>query len=433
MSDDTERSSDRGASSGRIFSRRKFIGTGVAVGLASAAGCAGSLGGGGGNGVITVGASSSTTGPTSEEGLTMKQGYELWVEMINESGGLLEEDAEGLLGREVELIHYDDQSDPQRGVNLYQRLINQDNVDLLLGPYGSTVSSATIPIIEDAGMACVMPMMSDTTVLEDRDVQYVTQAIAPANTYVRSAIDIGVENGAETIAVVYEDAAFPTSVASGHIPYAEEQGLEVVHEEAYPTDINDYTSVLNNVQDQDPDIVMGGGYTQDALGLTQAAQSVGLSPGIFAWVVGGMAPAFAESVGDAAIGITGDLFWAPFFELPYNQEFLDGFMELFSDEYDDPSEMDYHSAGGFAGCMVMEQAVRNVGEIDQDAIAEELHSIEMDIPFANGRYAVDDQGIQTAQTPSLGQWQEGEDGPTQEAVRPADYATADPIYPHPGW
>lgn len=432
MLDNTEKSSDIEASSSRIFSRRKFIGTGAAVGLASAAGCAGDIGGGGDD-VITVGASSSTTGATAQEGVTMKEGYELWVHMINESGGLLEDDADGLLGREVELIHYDDQSDPQRGVNLYQRLINEDNVDLLLGPYGSTVSSATIPIIESAGYACVMPMMSDTTVLEEREVKYITQAIAPANTYVRSAIDIGVENGAETIAIVHEDAAFPTSVASGHIPYAEEQGLEVVHEEAYPTDINDYTSVLNSVQDKDPDIVMGGGYTEDAIGLTQAAESVDLSPGIFAWVVGGMAPAFADAVGNAAIGVTGDLFWAPFFELPYNQEFLDGFMDLFSDEYDNPSQMDYHSAGGFAGCMVMEQAVRNVGEIDQDAIAEELHSLQMDIPFANGRYEVNERGIQVGQTPSLGQWQEGENGPTQEAVRPAEYATAEPIYPHPGW
>jgi ABC-type branched-subunit amino acid transport system substrate-binding protein len=146
-----------------------------------------------------------------------------------------------------------------------------------------------------------------------------------------------------------------------------------------------------------------------------------------------MAPAFAESVGDAAVGVTGDLFWAPFFELPYNQAFLDGFMDLFSDEYDDPSEMDYHSAGGFAGCLVMERAVRNVGEIDQEAIAEELHSIEMDIPFANGRYEVNEQGVQVGQTPSLGQWQAGDDGPTQEAVRPAEYATEEPIYPHPGW
>ena len=432
MPDTTGGSAGADRSSNRVYSRRALLGTGAAVGIASVAGCAGSSGGGGDD-VITVGASSSTTGATSEEGLTMKQGYELWVEMINESGGILEDDADGLLGREVELVHYDDQSDPQRGVNLYQRLINEDNVDLLLGPYGSTVSSATIPIIEDAGYASIMPMMSDTTVLEERDVQYVTQAIAPANTYVRSAIDIGVENGAETIAVVYEDAAFPTSVAEGHVPYAEEQGLEVVFQEAYPNDINDYTSVLNAVQDEDPDIVMGGGYTEDAIGLTQAAESVGLSPGIFAWVVGGMAPAFAESVGDAAIGVTGDLFWAPFFELPYNQAFLDGFMDLFSDEYDDPSEMDYHSAGGFAGCLVMEQAVRNVGEINQDAIAEELHSIEMDIPFANGRYEVNDQGIQVGQTPSLGQWQAGDDGPTQEAVRPAEYATEDPIYPHPGW
>ncbi|WP_280537563.1 amino acid ABC transporter substrate-binding protein [Halopenitus sp. POP-27] len=432
MSDHNDSEVPRNRSATPRFSRRRFVETTAAAGaLAATAGCMG--GGGGGDDVITIGASTSTTGPTATEGVTMKEGYDFWIHQINEGNSLLADDDEGLLGREVELVHYDDQSDPSRGVNLYQRLINEDEVDVLLGPYGSTVSSAVIPIIEDAEMACIMPMMSDTSVLEERDVQYTTQAIAPAYTYVRSAIDIAVENGAETIAVVYEDAAFPTSVASGHIPYAEEQGLEVVHEEAYPTDINDYSSVLNTVAEEDPDIVMGGGYTEDAIGLTQAAQSVGLSPGIFAWVVGGMAPAFAESVGDAALGVTGDLFWAPFFELPYNQEFTEGFMDLFSEEYSDPGEVDYHAAGGYAGCLVMEQAIRNVGEIDQTAIAEQLHEIEMEIPFANGVYEVDDQGIQVGQTPSLGQWQEGEDGMTQEAVRPAEYATADPIYPHPGW
>jgi branched-chain amino acid transport system substrate-binding protein len=109
-------------------------------------------------------------------------------------------------------------------------------------------------------------------------------------------------------------------------------------------------------------------------------------------------------------------------------------MEKFSDTYESPSDIDYHSPGGYSGCLVMEQAVRNVGELDQTAIAEELHAIEMGIPFANGTYAVNEQGIQVGQAPSLGQWQEQDDGEVGlEAVWPDEYATAEPVYPHPGW
>ena len=108
-------------------------------------------------------------------------------------------------------------------------------------------------------------------------------------------------------------------------------------------------------------------------------------------------------------------------------------MERFAGENEDPGGMEYHTAGGVGGGIGMERAGRNVGEIDQEGIAEELHSIEMDSPCANGRYEVNEQGVQVGQTPSLGQWQAGDDGPTQEAVRPAEYATEEPIYPHPGW
>lgn len=108
-------------------------------------------------------------------------------------------------------------------------------------------------------------------------------------------------------------------------------------------------------------------------------------------------------------------------------------MNAHGDEYESTSEIDYHSPGGYAGMMVMGEAIRSVGELDQAAIAEQLHELELDIPFANGVYQVNDQGIQTGQAPSLGQWQEAEDGLEREAVWPDQYATADPIYPHPGW
>lgn len=422
--------------------RRRFVGTVGAAGITLLAGCSGGDGGGGavtdsGSGSsdpILIGASASLSGKYSLEGRTMAEGYEAWVNQMNENGGPLN-DEPGLLGRQVELTVLDDQSDPSRAVNLYRRLINEENVDLLMGPYSSAVSTSVIPIIEQNQMACVMPMMSDTSVLAERDVSYVTQAIAPADTYVQGAIDIAADNGAETFAVVYEDTAFPTSTAEGHIPYAEDKGLELVHQEAYPKDINDYTPVMNKVQSAEADIVFGGGYTPDAVGLTTAAKSIGYSPGIMAFLVGAVSPGFYESTGADGLAVSGDLFWAPFFDLPHNDAFIEGFMNLHGNNYESPDGIDYHSTGGYAGLMVMAEGVRAVGELDQAAIAEQLHQLEMEIPFANGIYEVNDQGIQTGQAPSLGQWQEAEggDGLTREAVWPDQYATTDPIYPHPGW
>jgi len=454
-------SKNTGSGTRRVVDRRRFLKGTVGVGgVALMAGCTGGGDGGsdggdggdsgdGGGGETTgdsgssgssepihIGASAALTGKYSLEGKTMNQGYELWAEQINQHGGVLTDgDEPGLLGREVKLTVYDDQSDPSRAVNLYKRLINEDQVDVLMGPYSSAVSTSVIPIIEQNEKACVMPMMSDTSVLAERDVSYVTQAIAPAKTYEKGAIKTAADNGASTMAVIYEDTSFPTAAARGHIPYAEELGIEIVHDAAYPKNINDYTSVMNEVASKDPDIVMGGGYTPDAIGLTKAAKSTGFSAGIFAWLVGGQVPGFYESVGADARAMTGDLFWAPWFEVPHNQAFTEGFMSKFGSEYETASDIDYHSVGGYAGMLVMEQAIRNVGSLDQAAIAEELHALEMGIPFANGKYAVDDQGIQTAQAPSTGQWQPADegDGLTRESIWPSQYATADPIYPHPGW
>lgn len=430
MRKDSTRTARRG-------SRRTFLKS--AGGLAAGIALAGCMGGpDGGDDTLTVGASAALTGSYSQEGTWTERGYQVWVHTLNESGGFLgSSDETGLLGQEVELITYDDESDPSRAVNLYQRLIEEDDVDLLIGPYSSAVSSAVIPVIEGAQMASIFPMMSDTSVLLERDVNFITQGIAPANTYLVGAIDIAAANGAETAAIAYEDTAFPTNAIEGHVPYIEEQGIEVIHQESYPTETEDYTPMLNPAQGEEPDIVLGGGYTPDAIGLTRASQSLDLSAGIFSWMVGGMLPAFYDAVDDAALGMTGDMFWSESFQLPYSDELVDTAIETLDNVND--GNFQYHLAGGFAGGLVLERAIKNVGEIDQEAIAEELHAIDtresdFGIPFGNGHYAVDDNGVQIAQVPSLGQWQEQDDGGLgEEVVYPEEARTADPIYPHPGW
>lgn len=418
-------------------SRRKALKSMGAAGAGLAlAGCADDDGD---DDTITVGASMALTGPVAQEGTWQERGYELWVQTLNEEGGWVGDDDEpGLLGREVELVVYDDESDPQRAVDLYQRLLEEDDVDILMGPYGSAISSAVIPIIEQAEMACIMPLMSDTSVLEEQDISYVVQSIAPADTYLVGAVDIAVEHGAETGAIVYEDTAFPTDTAEGHVPYMEEQGLEVLHEEPYPEDIEDYTAVLSQIADDEVDVVLGGGYTPDAIGLTRAAESIGLEPGIFSWMVGGTLPAYEEAVGDSVNAMTGDMFFDPNAEFVFGQELVD----LTIEEYDDVEEgwdIQSHLAGGFAGGLLFEKAIKEVGELDQAAIVEELKAIdtresEFGIPFGNGEYAVDDRGLQQANRPALGQWQEQDDGSMGlETVWPNELRTAEPIYPFPEW
>ncbi len=413
-------------------------GTGLAL-----AGCLGdesdSADGGSEDEPITVGASMALTGALAQEGTWQERGYELWAKSINEHGGLIEpNDEPGLLGREVELVVYDDESDPQRALDLYQRLISEDDVDILMGPYGSSISGAVLPRLEQEGMVCVMPFASGVTVFRERDLDYAFQAVAPGETYLAGAVDIAVENGAETAALLYENTAFPVNVAEGTIEYMEEQGLEVIHDEPYPADIDDYTALMSQIADDDIDVVLGGSFTPDAIGLTRSAESLDLQPGIFSWMVGGTLPAFEEAVGASVRGMTGDLFFDPNVDGNYTQEMV----ELAVEEYDDVEEgwdIQSHLAGGFSAGLLFEKAIKTVGSLDQDEIAAELRSIDtresdFGLPFGNGEYAVDDRGLQIAHRPSLGQWQEQDDGSMgMETVWPEEIRTAEPIYPHPGW
>jgi branched-chain amino acid transport system substrate-binding protein len=364
----------------------------------------------------------------------MKQGYELWINQLNEQGGVLDDNSnEGLLGREAELVLYDDESDAKRSVNLYKRLIEKDEVDLLMGPYSSGISSAVAPIIEDAQVPCVNSMQSFPGPLAEKDLNYVVTSIAHAKEYLGGVIDIAASHGAERVALVYEDSPAIAAISEAHIPRIKEAGLEIVHQETFATDVNDHTPILRNAKDKDPDLVMPGGRTPDAVGLTKAARSIGMNADAYAWVVGATQPDFYDSLGATAKGMMGDLFWAPYLNLPHNDVFKKDFMEKFSDKYDSIEDVGYHAPGGYSGGLVMEQAVKNVGELDHDAIAEELYSLEMGIPLGNGKYKVNDKGIQVGNAPSTGQWQEDDDGLSLEAVWPDEFATSEPNYPHQGW
>ena len=185
---------------------------------------------------ITIGAAVSTTGSNGRTGLYQQEAYLLWEEQKNAAGGLL--------GRPVRMVLYDDQSDPATGARLYERLLTEDQVDLVLGPYSSSVTQAVAQVTERAGQP-ILAAGASAGDLWARGYQYLFGVYSVAEDYFKSIVlDIAPAQGYTTAAIIYEDTLFPTSTASGAAAHCEAAGIEVVVNEVYPAEATDVSSVL---------------------------------------------------------------------------------------------------------------------------------------------------------------------------------------------
>jgi branched-chain amino acid transport system substrate-binding protein len=363
---------------------------------------------------IRIGASVSTTGTNGRTGLYQQEAYQLWEAQKNASGGLL--------GRPVEMVLYDDQSDPTTGARLYERLITEDEVDLVMGPYASGVTQAVAQVTESYGYPLLVAGASANSIWES-GFERVFGVYSVAGDYFRDIIiNIATEQGYSTAAVIYEDAVFPMSTGQGAVRWLEEVGIEVVVEESYPQRATDVSSVLTRIRDLDPDMLIGGSYLPDSVLIVRQAKELGLNPRLYAFSVGAAQPDFLDTLADDANYVLGPSMWEPEIETEGNQQFFEEYQEMFG------REPDYHSATGYAGCQILEAAVTNVGSLDLDALSDEFYSLTMETILA-GEYNVDETGKQNGHIPLTIQWQDNQ----KVIVAPDDLATGDLVLPTPTW
>ena len=159
--------------------------------------------------VVTIGAAVSETGRYANEGRHTREGYLLWRDWVNdERGGI---DVAGEPHR-VKLILYDDESDPARTAKLVERLIDEDEVDFLLGPYSSTLTQPAIEVAESRGVIMVEGSGSSETLFE-QSFRNLFAVLTPAGAYTESALRLLAGRGAGSVAIAYADTLFPKSVA----------------------------------------------------------------------------------------------------------------------------------------------------------------------------------------------------------------------------
>ena len=405
--------------------RRRAVATGLAVAMAVMVGACGSSSDSGSasgdaksDAPIVIGMSLPLTGPVADRAKPGYEGYKYWVNEINANGGML--------GRKVELKVLDDGFDQKTAISDYTKLIGQDKVDLVLGTFSSDLNLAVAPIAERYNYVYVEPSGGADEIFE-RGFKKLFFA-QPATTkklpeqFVKMIGEAPEAQRPKTVAYVTAEDPNTTQLEKILKEDLEALGLETVHAATYAADASNFDAIANAVKEAKPDLVVNGSIAQDGIQLIRSFQKLGFSPDMLYQTNTPTDPAFAEAIGkDSTEGILTYLAYSAEAGYPGNDEFVAGYEKEFGAP---PSE---DAANSYTAGQVLAAGVEAVGSLDQDAIAEWLHSNTVDTIV--GPLSWDAAGASQGDM-LLAQFQQDE----LHVIAPSDAATTkDIIYEKPAW
>src|SRR5579872_3169333 len=361
---------------------------------------------------LVIGTTISQTGAYAEDAKYALEGYQLWINQQNAKGGLL--------GRKLELKYYDDASDPATAVTQFQKLVQQDHVNILVGPYSTAITAAVANIADQNKMPMISPEVASTAPFK-RGLKYIFQGSSQSTRYVAGAIEIAKANGFKRLALTGEDTAFPRSIAAAVPDLAKAAGIEVVFNELYPHNASDYSAVAQKIKQSNPDVVFGLSYFPDSVGLLRALKQANVTPKEVFLAIGPTEPNFQKETGKDADGVLSNSNWSPVLKTEGNSAFVKAFQDMFH------TNPDYHSASNYAGMQVLAAAINHAKGIDNEKIREFMATQK--VPTVMGTYSVDGDGIQLGYDCLTLQWQGGR----QFVVYPTRYAQAKPALPFASW
>ncbi len=360
---------------------------------------------------IRIGATMSETGTLATQGVPARNGYLLCQKHVNEKGGLL--------GRKIEFLIYDDKSDAKGAVGLYEKLIVEDKVDAVMGPYGSTHTEAVAPVTEKHRKVHVSPLAATTSIWE-KGRRYIFMVLPPAELFLAGLIDIGARNGLKTVAIIEEDALFPKAAGKGAVELAKKKGMEVLLHETYAKGTKDFSAILAKIKAANTDVFgMAASSLGDFIVVTRQMKEQDINVKMFG--NSGAVAEFQQELGKTAEFAYGLSAWEPSLPNPGIKEFVAAYQKEFSKA---PS---FHAAGAYGSCQIFMEAARRAGSLDSDKLREQLLKLKTKTIFSD--YAVDERGYQTANKGLFIQWQDG----AKVVVWPDELASAKPRFPTPPW
>ena len=390
-------------------------------------------------GTIKIGASLSLSGKYAVEGTRSLAGALAVVEWINDNGGI----EVGGKKYKIELVYYDDESNPERVIAIVEKLITEDGVKFLLAPYSSGLTAKAAPVAEKYGVIMVSHGGASDKIFQ-QGYRYVVQVLTPASRYFQSTLDMvkKLDPNLKRVAIIYKESEFARTVAEGTKRYAEQLGFEVVFFESYPADATDLTPILTKLKAANPEVILGGGHFKDGVLLVKQMREVGIQAKLIGILVAPAHPDFYKELGEIANTVVYPSQWEPTVKYapentppgfewygPTIEEFLDYYNRVAAEKLNKPDlGVSYHAAEAGAAVLFIAKAIEEAQSLDPKVVREAMNGLKLYTFF--GKIQIDPEtGLQIAHDMVVGQWQNGE----RVVVWPEAVAVTKPEYPSPVW
>jgi branched-chain amino acid transport system substrate-binding protein len=377
--------------------------------------------------VITLGAAVSLTGKYSTNGHYTQKGYDLAIEKINKMGGV----KIGGKAYKLAVKYYDDESTPARGAELVDRLVKQDGINFMLGPYSSGLTKAVAPVTEQLKVPMVEGNGASRSLFTN-GWKYIFATLSTSEKYLASAVALAAENAKALgkkspsdirVAVVVENDPFSKDVRAGVVDDLKKAGMKLVIDDQFPKDLGDISATLTKVKALKPDILIVSGHAKGATTAIRQINELKVHVPVLAMTHCDSAKIIKKFGGAAEYTLCATQ-WAP--TLAYKGKVFGSagdYAKAFKAKYNDNPP--YQAAESSAAVIVYADALQRAGKLDRQVVRDAL--AKTDLATFYGHIKFDDTGKNIAKPMALYQVLGGK----YVVVAPSKVAEKKAVIPRP--
>ncbi|MBT6533557.1 MAG: amino acid ABC transporter substrate-binding protein [Marinovum sp.] len=341
---------------------------------------------------ITLGSSISLTGKYATNGLHTQRGYDYAVQVINDAGGV----SVGGKSYKLSVKYYDDESTPARGAQLAERLIQQDGIEYMLGPYSSGMTKAIAPVSEKFGVPMVEAEGASRS-LFTQGYKYLFAVLSTSEQYLATAIDMAAASTDDPssikVALAFEGDPFSMDVRAGVVDKINEYGMKTIIDDQLPADLSDMSTTLTKAKALRPDILIVSGHSKGAATAARQIDEMKISIPMIA-MTHCEAAKVQEKFPNASNGFLCPTQWVE--TLSKSDAMFGTAAEWnagFKVAHPSYSSVPYQSAQASAAVYVWKEAFEAANSFDQDAVRDAIAAIEMETFYGDIKFSENGNNI----------------------------------------
>ncbi|WP_213771339.1 amino acid ABC transporter substrate-binding protein [Bradyrhizobium sp. dw_78] len=390
---------------------------------------------------IKVGTLYASSGRYASISMPVYNGLKLWADQKNAEGGVYVKAFDKKIP--LKLVSYDDQSNTATAATLYNQLVTQDKVDLLVADSGSVLTAPAVTIARDRKMFLFDQTGTGASFFA-KDNPYIALMADPASTvWPKPVADFLIHDGPalgiKKIALLYSTNEFTGTQANAFRQFIKDSGapIEIVYDQGVPTETTNYTVIINNIANTEPDAVIHFGYAPNDIAFLRNVQDVGTKFNMLFCIYAGLETELLEkNVG--AKGLEHVFTYVPPSEAEYPVNFgmnMKEYRAAWNKAYPDGKvEFGFNAVAGYTTGLIVEKTLAVATSLDQLELRRANFSLSGELKTLDGTYALDETGGQIGELTPLGQLELNEhdsDHVKFVSIYPHETATGKPVYPRP--